>query len=343
MRRWSSTGGPRVWTYRTLVPTDKYPLWEERVTAGTAMHRDLYTSVADERESDRVERWLNHEVETPGFLVLDKLSAGEQLNAIDRRRLARFIAALECRTPREYLRFTQQMQRMLPTALETVAKDVERQLKEAVASGTEMSPTEPPDRVHSIAVRLTPGSGSDSAAVDIGATVGREFWLDQIEFVVNDVSRILEHHDWTLIRPCAGESWLTSDQPVVRLRFDRDDRYDFEGRWGDVGTEVLLPISPVHLLYTQVGIQYKHCDSFSSVQTQWLQRFTAEHAYRWIIAREPADLVRRYRPRDVDLHRFAREENEWKAFHDEQTRAALFPGESIWGTGDGLGPDTNRE
>jgi hypothetical protein len=96
LRRWSADG-LGIHAYRTLVPTEAYPSWELRSIDHVAVRRDLYTSVAEGIDSDRIERWLNQEVETPGELVLQSLTRGESLRRSDRVALARYIAALDAR------------------------------------------------------------------------------------------------------------------------------------------------------------------------------------------------------------------------------------------------------
>jgi hypothetical protein len=39
----------------------------------------------------------------------------------------------------------------------------------------------------------------------------------------------------------------------IPLNYYARGRYDFKGGWGNKGTEILLPLSPHHLLYTRVG------------------------------------------------------------------------------------------
>src|SRR5207247_1670451 len=108
---------------------------------------------------------------------------------------------------------------------------------------------------HSMGVEFDYGDEASGVepSVQVHLVIGREYWLDSIENLVNEVSRFLEAHEWQVLRPHEGWTWYSSDHPVVRLRFNGLDQYDLKGRYGDPGTEIMLPLSPSQLLYTQVG------------------------------------------------------------------------------------------
>ena len=58
-------------------------------------------------------------------------------------------------------------------------------------------------------------------------------------------------------------------------------------------------------------------------QTQGIQRFMAERALRWIIARGPADWVAAVRPRTVNADAFATEQDAWKRWHEGHTASEM--------------------
>jgi hypothetical protein len=109
MRRFSPCGDKFVYAYRTLVPRAGMREWEYWPTKRIAARKDIYTSVAEGKESDRIERWLNDEVENPAQAVLDRLRRREPLTPRDRKRLARYIASLHGRSPVYYHEHTQMM------------------------------------------------------------------------------------------------------------------------------------------------------------------------------------------------------------------------------------------
>ncbi len=319
MRRWGVDASKNVWAYRTLVPRAGYRVWDLTSTRGIAVRRDLYTSVAGGAESDRIERWLNREVEIPGGPVLDKLCRGEKLTGRDRRALARYIVALEVRNPVGYSEHVTQVSALLQMELHEALEQSVRRIEDAVLAGR---PVAVPEFVpgHSIDVRVgaDPESDDDRVTVDVNVTVGRESWLDNIEYVVNDVSRLLEAHDWSVLRPNPGWVWFTSDHPVVRLLRAQDGSFNFQ-RWAGVGTEILFPLSAHAMLYTKIGsVAPKASDTASLDETVFFQRVIARRAHRWVIGHHPAKRVEWFRPRVVDLSAFNVEESEWRRFHEAQ-------------------------
>lgn len=324
LNRWSSESGRHVWAYRLLVPTDRYPIWERRSTHGIAVHRDLYTSVATGEESTEVETWLSRSVESPAIPVLDRLTRGVPLIDDDRRKLARYIAALDARTPVGYYQHvvgvSEALDRELPSLLE---HSINTALK-LVESGAPVPTPGQDENNGPMSIRLRhdpapddPGRGS----VDVSVTVGREMWLRGLRFIIDTVSHFLDGHDWQVLTPHPGWRWFTSDNPVIRLDAHENGDYNFEGRWGDRGTRILLPLSPSHLLYTRVGYASNGVAQMSLEETVQTQRIIAEHAYRWIIGSSAAKRAEWFAPRRVDLGRFLVEQEGVRDFHRSQSEA----------------------
>lgn len=319
LRRFSpEPGGQFVHVYSLLVPHERIKPWDFVSAGRIAMRRDFYTSVATGKESDRIETWLANEIEYPALSVLDKLTVGSRLDGRDRTKLARYIASLDARSPLSYSRHTQMLADALPSVLDARMKGMLESLErgEPIPDLPECGATDYPV----VSVKLNRGDpGADNAHLDVNVVVGRETWLHSIEHLVNEVSVLLEDHDWRVIRPHAGWTWYTSDSPVVKLVLDKG-RYHFNGKWGDVGTEIMLPLSPSHLLYAQVGRPTRH-EQFSLNQTYFVKRFIAENAYRWIVSQRAVRHATWFRPRRVNLDEFNAEQRERGEFHEQQSKA----------------------
>jgi len=78
---------------------------------------------------------------------------------------------------------------------------------------------------------------------------------------------------------------------VLTLNYYGPDRYDFGAGWGRKGSEFVLPVSPQVAVCTQVGSNNRGPRKMTLQQTQGIQRFIAERALRWIIARPGAGLM----------------------------------------------------
>jgi hypothetical protein len=159
------------------------------------------------------------------------------------------------------------------------------------------------------------------AALRAEITIGRELWLHSMRHLLTNTASVLLDHDWCILKPYAGCRWFTSDHPVIRLNYNAQDDYDFGGGWGSRGSEVILPLSPVHLLYTQIGHAAPVVKSLSHDQTILIQRFVAERAHRWIIAHGKPMRAVWFRKRMVDMAAFQVEQEERKRWHSSQTVA----------------------
>jgi len=321
MRPWSNDGH-RIMAYRLLVPHEGYPTWELRSIRSLGVFPHLYTSVAGGEPSDELERWFNVTIEAPAAPVVEKVRRDERLTQGDWERLAWFLAALDLRTPWSYMDHMAYCAEALPRLLKQTLGTLEHRLKRAKRVKTLTSP--PTDGALAdrfpMKVRVDKEPSAGRVAVRAEVTLGRELWLHNIRTLLTTTAPVLTGHKWVILRPYPGWQWYTSDQPVLRLNYGPDE-YNFGGGWGSKGTELMLPLSPVHLMYTQVGERRHTSRTLSPEETSDLQRLTAQHARRWIIARDEARRAEWFHPRCVDQDLFRREEETIKQWHTLQTTA----------------------
>jgi hypothetical protein len=116
--------------------------------------------------------------------------------------------------------------------------------------------------------------------------------------------------------------WFTSDDPVIRLNYHNPEKYDFDGGWNHKGTEIFMPLSPNHLLYTQVGKRPPRRGTQCSHELAGIfRRCIAVHAHRFIFASEQDAQMARLRPRTVSADLVRDEKIQWSNWHEEQTAA----------------------
>ncbi len=147
--------------------------------------------------------------------------------------------------------------------------------------------------------RIQPGQEMGQLKAEI--IVGRDLWFSGMRHLLTHTVKHLEKQKWTILRPPEDLSWFTSDDPVIRLNYYDAGRYDFNGGWGNKGTEIILPLGPEHLLCAQVGKQPpRRGTTLGRPQAQMIRRFIAEHAFRRVYATEANLDVVGIRPRRVD-------------------------------------------
>lgn len=297
-------------------------VWEDRSIKSLAVRRDLYTSVAEGRESDRIERWLNQEIETPALPVLDRLCKMQSLNVTERKTLARYIAALSARSPLYYSEHTRIMAENIGGVLDATVKESLKRIEEAQKVGKRIETRPDAGRgFRSIAFKIH--RERPQPELEVSVVIGRELWLDSIEHVVNHVSAVLESHDWQVFRPYGGWTWYTSDNPVVRLNYYPNGTYDFKGGFANPGGELLLPLSARHLLYTHIDRPRSDYTELSLEHTIGLKRCIAQNAFRWIAADSRTRNAEWFMPRVVHLAKYNAEENAWKEYNKDQANAEL--------------------
>lgn len=313
----------RVWTYRTLVSHSQVPLWEKSFIRGVAYHLHLYTRIATGRETDEIEKWLDREFEAPAEEALRKATSDERLTQTDWKRLVRFLAAQDVRTPARFAENLRRWHATLPALIEDALQKSVRKLESAKASGETIVQPKAPNGDY-LPFRVTTETEPDQEFGKLkGAIVpGRGLWLFSIRHLLTQTANVLQQHRWTILTPPEDLSWFTSDDPVIRLNFYGNGKYDFRGGWGSTGTELLLPLSPRHLLYTQIGQRPpRRGEVMPRVQAEMIRGLIAEHAHRMIFAASPDGEVPKLRPRTVNADLFREEDEQWRRWHEDQTAA----------------------
>jgi uncharacterized protein DUF4238 len=328
LKGWAPEPG-RVWSYRLLVPRQNYPEWQLRATASLARYTDLYTSSYSGADSDSFERWLNEAIEQPALAALAKVRADEPLREEDWRRLSMYAAALDLRTPASYMEQAERWSREIPETLSRTMSNLEHKLRRAARTG-ELSTAAPGGEALAFPIRVTRGPTQDGK-VPIRAEVvmGREMWLWNQRRQLTSTADVLAKHRWSILHPHPGSEWFTSDHPVVRLNYYGEDHYDFRGGWGNPGTELILALSPRHLMYTKIGSAGLEGPTLSPEHTLLIQRFIAERAHRWIFARGQPRRAVWFRPRTVDQTAFQTERAVWDSWHERHREVESGPAKDI--------------
>ena len=324
LRQWSKDK-LQVWGYQILVSSDKVPLWRRRSISQVAFLRDLYTDIEDGEEVDEFEKWLEAEFENPVQDSIRKVLKDNPLTALDWKRLVYFLGAQDVRTPLNYIESTERWKKTLPdlmqkTLEESVRKLEQKEIPEEVLPSSEDVP-KLFDNVIEIETVSSGESETGEGYIRAGITVGRKLWLQSQKHVLTKTITALKNNKWCIVHPAQGYQWFTSDNPVVKLNYYSEGNYDFKGGWGKKGGNIFMPISPRHLLFTQIGDDLPDRLTFTSNQTKQFQSLIAERAFRWIFAREPLEIIKQMRPRRIDQEAYKNEAEQWKNWHERQSNA----------------------
>ncbi len=319
LKQWADQG--LISTYRLLVPNENVPLWKKQSLKGIAFHQHLYTYLLGQEETDEIERWLDREFESPAQEAIRRVVQEERMEAEHWRRLVRFAVALDVRTPARLKQFIGRQNETLPALMDKTLQRSAQKLEAAVARNEPIPRRVEVDDAFSIfKISIeTRSDGSKQAKAE--TTVGRRLWVWQMKHLLTKTLGRLPMQKWTILHAPAGMSWPTSDNPLIRLNFQDSRNYDFGGGWGVKNGEILLPLSPKHLLYTCIGNKvWPRGTTLDAMTAQMMRKIIIEHADRYVFSRDHSD-VHLIRPRLICTSTYKNEQAFWERWHQEQCRA----------------------
>lgn len=324
LRRWSSD---RVWlpTYRLLVPDARVPLWAPRPIKSLAMRRDLYTDSVRGLDSDETERWFANEIELPGLEASERLIRGRRLGREDWHAVIRLYALQELRTPQSFVEQMRRWDKSLPKVLRDTLHEGVAELERSRATGRPLPRPGPEggafNGIFKIEVQKSDGP-EGGGILSASVTTGRRLWIAGIKHVLENrpMEKLLRNH-WAVLIAADGYEWPLTDHPALRLGFRSREDYTFAGGWGRRDTDLVMPLSPHHLLHSQVGRTIRGFRQLSEEQTRAFRSFLLKRAHRVVFATRPMDWISRERPRLVDRVQFELERQSWEQWHEEQARA----------------------
>ncbi len=334
LKRWADDLG-NVWSYRILVPHAKSSPWKAHSPKGLGYHQHLYTRMTASGESDELERWFDTAFESPAGRALQHAVTDRRLSPAEWRLLVRFLAAQDVRTPARLFERLRDWNSTLQSQIDEITSEAVRKLEEAKRSGIPIRVEAPQAHAELFPVRtlVEINPGEDAGLLRVEATVGRGLWLWSLKHLLTETLDVLHLHRWTILRSPPGIEWLTSDNPVVRLNYHNAQRYDFGGGWNSPGTVIFMPLSPTHLMFTQIGPgpRLQRGTTVSVELAMQIQRFTVEHAHRYVFGRLPDANAAQWRPRTVDPRAFQSEAEQWKSWNAVQSDAEreIFGGRAV--------------
>ncbi len=215
--------------------------------------------------------------------------------------------------------------RELPGVIEATTKRAIQELEDARKTGR---PLRTPagqnhfSKVFEVSVERSSDPGGE-AFVRTGVTLGRRFWLASIRHLLTGAAEVLTEHKWTVAEPADRGEWPLTDHPALKLNYYGPGKYDFGGGWGVRRTDLMMPLTPRHLLMTEVGKDAGRKVVLTQEQTDRVRRFLVERAHRWVFTSRQLDWVVGVRPRLVDAEQFEREAEMWARWDEDQTEAEM--------------------
>lgn len=316
LRQWATKN--RIPTYSLLVPHHKVPLWKRHSLKGIAFHQHLYTQIVGGIETDDLERWLDGEFEAPAERAITLAVTDQRLTPDDWKKLVRFAVAQDVRTPARLREFLSRQAQVMPSILGKTLQDAVTKLthdKLSVHPGKTTSASGLP-------LKLSVEDQADGTAILKAETVvGRAMWHWSLRHQLTSTIARMPYKGWSILRAAPGCSWPTSDNPLIRLNYIDGQRYDFGGGWGVPNGDVLLPLSPTHVLHRCAGRRpFFRGHQLDRASSNEIRRIIIEHADRYVFASEEFD-IHKIRERTVSLELHNAEREAWINWRVEQAKA----------------------
>ena len=328
LNNWTNGNG-KISCYRILVAHENVPIWKEFYPSSIAYQQDLYTKYAFGDESDFVENWFAQEFENPAQSPIDKAVNDERLSEDDWDKLIRFFALQDVRTPARLLEHLKRTREMLPKVMDEVLEEAINALESGKLKDNHTKiVTDNSDLPFPLKVVRRPDDDPEKIQLGVHSTPGRATWLHSINHVLEHTAKVLHDHKWTIIKPSPGMQWPTSDNPAVKLNYCDKSKYDFGGGYLRKGSELFLPLSPNHLMYTMVGSKPPVKGArLNTDATNMIRKFIIESAHRMVFSSYPDESIVPLRTRQIDSQAVRDERNQWEKWNQEQSsvEGTYFP------------------
>ena len=320
-----STVSGEVHEYRTLVSHSSVPVWKRVNVAGTGYEKNLYTRIVRGEEADDIEQWLNREFESPAKEPFEKVLADREPTQGDWEMLVRFLASQIVRTPAFLMKNLPIWNQMAPLVLDQAMKEAKARLHEAIKakeSGEEIEDEDVPHAEY-FPVKTDRKELPEEKMVQFTTTlmVDRRMWFYTMKHTLTDTLKVLHKHKWVILEAPARWEWLTTSDPVICLNYRSDSEYDFNGGWNRARGNILFPLSPRHLMFTQIGADPYPRKVPSRYHARLFRRMIAQHAHRRVYCLAKDDRVPQLKVRVVDANAFQNERALWAAWYEDQSRA----------------------
>ena len=286
----------------------------------------MYTQSRTDRESDEFEKWFAREFEAPGLAASARLIEERNLTKDEWYAVIRLVALQHLRTPWGYLETMKRWEETVPEILDTTMSDLKGYLEQtAEGRSANQNTARSANSFEGIFnVRVERDDSNENASiVHAEFPLNRRSWLASMQHILTGVAARLFDHQWRVLTPSDGQEWPLTDHPSLRINFWSLDNVDYGGGWGRRGCDLMMPVSPKHLVYAEVGKKGRRRLQLAHHQTRVIQKVLVGGAHRWIFAAQPYEWVKTERPRVVDPEKYATEKDMWDRWHQDQVQSEI--------------------
>lgn len=326
LKAWEDNNN-EIHVYDLLVPNRNCSEWKNRTAKGIAFRRDFYTNIENANEEDYLEKIFNERYETPAKEPLTKAISGDKLNAEDWNKLIDFIGIQIIRTEARALEILKTSKNVLAHVMPNELNQIINKLSDENINIKKLN-KEKRRLDKNVEKFKMPLEGhiedydNEKKILKVEATMGKGLYLYMLnDNEVKKILNVLHRHKWQVIDISDDISIPTSDDPVIRLQYCSKDEYNFNGGINQKGVNIIFPISPNKIIYTQVGSGKKV--QFNEEFSIFIKKIIVEHAYRHIYNSNDDDEIKKIRKREVDKEKFDKEKKIEEVYIESYKKYAM--------------------
>lgn len=319
---WKNKNG-KVNVAELLVPDERVPFWQEKYVSSICKYDSMFVRLKNNVEVDDIEDWFNIKYETPAKSALEHAINDERISIDEWHCLIDFLACHIVRSPAFIIK-------ILDLAKKDCVPIFEEKCEEISSISTDEFIKKVNNQKADFTNDLFPIKITDAGKCDdnnelfkIETIFGKQFYLWIMMYMLKNTCKILHNHKWGIITVDDKVTLPTSDDPVICLNYNNHNEYDFGGGWGKKNCNILFPISPKKILYTQVGVKVKprwNADYKTSIM---LKKMIVEHSFRKVISNFEDDEIKSLKLRFVNDLEFERELQMWKDFQENYIKKEI--------------------
>lgn len=307
----------KVEVYELLVPNIKVPLWQSKSIKSVGSLDSIFVRIKNGIEIDDIERWFNVKYETPVKEALEHAINDERMTSDEWHYLIDFLACHIVRSPAYIVKILDLAKKdcvpIFQEKCEEISNVKEQEILKTISKYKENEDNE----LFPIKITDTGDIDEDKAILKVETIFGKQFYLWIMKHMLENTAKILHTHKWGIITVDEKVSLPTSDNPVVCLNYNNENDYNFDGGWGRKNSNILFPISPNKILYTQIGVKVRPRLQIDLKTSLILKKLIIEHSHRKIISNFKDTEIEKIKPRYVDLEEFRREKEMWENFQKD--------------------------
>ena len=302
LKQWS-TNGHSLWCYDTVVEDRRVKIWKRSPIKSAACWRDLYTLTNSDGPTDDIERYFDKHVENNAKSIFEKIRDSQPLANSEMEQLIHYLAAQLTRTPHWFKYANELIRRMFPRIFEQEYTKLENKIKNKGAEKfhSQQAPTENNnDPFPKIPIKANINSAESTITAEIA--LGNRSALASTGVIMNKdglVYQALHRQQWVILE--SPVNLPTSDNPVVYFGKYENDRLSFDVGIGTNNVDIAFPLTPKHLLFTEVGQSREALINLENYPRFWncIQEAIIKGAWRYIYAKEQIPNIEQIRPRTV--------------------------------------------